>query len=96
VSIDRKTVLGVMKLARLDLEPGEIDAMGAQLDRIVGYVNTLSEVNTENVEPTAHAAVETAPLRVDAATPSLDRELASREAPHWVHDGFGVPLVIDN
>ena len=45
----------VALLARLQLTENELETMTDQLAQIVGYVDQLAEVNTEGVEPMAHA-----------------------------------------
>jgi aspartyl-tRNA(Asn)/glutamyl-tRNA(Gln) amidotransferase subunit C len=60
----------------------------------VGYVDQLGEVNTEGVEPMAHA-VETANVfRDDVVTESLPREEALANAPHHDERGYLVPAVL--
>jgi len=51
MSISQQDVQKVALLARLQLGSNEVSAMTEQLDRIVGYVELLSEVDTEGVEP---------------------------------------------
>ncbi len=51
--IDKKTVKHVAKLARIDLNDEEIKKFSQQLSKVFDHIETLSEVNTENVEPTS-------------------------------------------
>jgi aspartyl-tRNA(Asn)/glutamyl-tRNA(Gln) amidotransferase subunit C len=43
----------VAKLAKLNLTPDEVEKFKAQLSDILGYINKLNEVNTDDVEPTS-------------------------------------------
>lgn len=45
----------IAKLARLELPPAEKDAFTRQLSSILDYVGALGSVETEGVEPMAHA-----------------------------------------
>lgn len=45
----------VAALARLDLKESEIDQFVDQLSSILGFVDKLSEVDTEGVEPMSHS-----------------------------------------
>ncbi len=95
MAITRETVLHVAKLARLELEDEEIDRMQKDLDNILEYVNSLSELDTDAVSETTQVAVSAAPFRTDAVQPSLSHELALREAPRSAGGGFAVPAFVD-
>lgn len=81
-------------LARLQLTDAELAAMTEQLSQIVGYVDQLAEVNTDGVEPMAHAIEVTNVFRADAVAPSLPREEAFANAPHHDDRGYLVPAVL--
>ncbi len=68
--------------------------MTTQLGQIVEYVAQLSELDTTDVEPMAHAIELQNVFRDDAVRPSLDRADALGVAPH--HDGqcYLVPAVL--
>ena len=55
MSLTRADVEKVSLLGRLLLSAAELDTMTIQLTRVVGYVEQLSEVNTEGIQPMAHA-----------------------------------------
>lgn len=92
--LSRQDVEKVSLLARLELSPSELDTMTQQLGQIVGYVELLSELDTEGVEPMAHALDISNVFAPDAVRPSLDRAAALANAPH--HDGefYLVPAVL--
>ncbi len=84
----------VALLARLRLNPDELLAMTTELARVVAYVDELSEVDTEGIEPMAHAVEVVNVLRDDTLAPSLDREEALQNAPARNELGFLVPPVL--
>ena len=92
--ISRAEVEKVSSLARLRLSEKELDRMTSQMGDILGYVGLLSELDTENVEPMAHALDVANVFRDDIALPSLDRAAALANAPR--HDGecYMVPAVM--
>lgn len=94
MSFTRQDVEKVALLARLQWTPEELETLTGQLAQVVGYVEQLGELNTDGVEPMAHAVEVTNVFRADVATPSLPREQALANAPH--HDGtfFLVPAVL--
>ena len=93
--ITRDEVEKVAALARLSLDDEAAERMASELDQILEYAQTLSLVDTTDVEPTAHAIPLPTPLREDRASPPLDPELAVANAPE--HEGFAfvVPKVIE-
>jgi len=95
MAITRQDVLHVARLARLGLEPGEVDALAADLERIVGYVNELAAVDTEGVPPTTQVSGARAPLRADETALGLERSTALSEAPRTTDGAFAVPAFVD-
>jgi len=85
----------VAKLARLDLPEAELATMADQLNRILGYVDQLSSVNTDGVEPLAHPLPLSNVFREDIPVPSLPVDAALQNAPNRLADFFGVPAVFD-
>ena len=54
-TLTRQEVEKVSLLGRLRLTDAELDVMTEQLGQIVGYMALLAELDTERVEPMAHA-----------------------------------------
>ena len=55
MSLSRQEVEKISLLARLQLCADELERMTVQMGQIVAYVESLAELNTDNVEPMAHA-----------------------------------------
>jgi aspartyl-tRNA(Asn)/glutamyl-tRNA(Gln) amidotransferase subunit C len=89
--LDREQVLHVARLARLRLSDEEVDAMVAELPKILGHIETMEELDLEGVEPTSHVVQVENVLRPDEPRPSLPREKALEPAPDPRDGGFGVP-----
>ena len=83
-------------LARLSLSEEEIRHMARDMDQILDYVATLEELDTQGIEPTAHAIPLDTPVRVDEAVSGMDPELALGNAPQRAGTAFVVPKVIDD
>lgn len=94
MSLTRADVEKVSLLARLRLSDTELDAMTAQLGQVLGYVEQLAELNTDGVEPMAHALDVANVLVEDALRPSLAREAALANAPHRDEACYLVPAVL--
>lgn len=94
MALTRDDVEKVALLGRLRLTPDELDRMTAQLAAIVGYVDQLAELNTEDVEPMAHAVELNNVFRADELRPSLSRDDALSNAPHRDGECYLVPAVL--
>jgi aspartyl-tRNA(Asn)/glutamyl-tRNA(Gln) amidotransferase subunit C len=90
----------VAHLARLELTPAELETMTRQLSSIVAYVDQLRQVDTDAVEPLAHALATSNVFREDEPTPSLPVDEALANAPERRTNARGdqfyaVPAVLD-
>lgn len=94
MSLTRKEVEKVSLLARLQLTPDELDLMTVQMGQIVAYVESLAELNTDAVEPMAHALDVANVFADDALRPSLERAAALANAPHSDREFYLVPAVL--
>jgi aspartyl-tRNA(Asn)/glutamyl-tRNA(Gln) amidotransferase subunit C len=94
MGISRQDVEKVALLARLQLTATELVTMTDQLAQIVRYVDQLAEVDTEGVEPMAHAIELSNVFRPDQVTESLPRDAALANAPHHDERGYLVPAVL--
>jgi aspartyl-tRNA(Asn)/glutamyl-tRNA(Gln) amidotransferase subunit C len=94
MSLSRADVEKVALLARLRLSETELQIITAELAQIVGYVDQLAEVNTEGIEPMAHAIEISNVFRDDRVAPSLPCEEALANAPHHDSRGYLVPAVL--
>lgn len=94
MSLSREDVEKVSLLARLQLDDQELDTMTEQLGQIVGYIEQLNELDTENVQPMAHAVEMVNVLADDEVRPSLDREEVLANAPKRDDECYRVPAVL--
>jgi len=85
----------VARLARLKLADDEIAIFTRQLGQVLEYVDILREVDTESVEPMAHAAELRDVFRADELRPSLSREVALANSPKTDGQFFLVPQILD-
>lgn len=93
--ITRDDVLKAAELARLALTDEETELYTGQIQRILGYVEKLSELDTTGVEPTAYTAIENGAMREDIAVESLPRDEALAGAPVSERGCFKVPKIIE-
>lgn len=85
----------VAQLARLELEPEEIERYTGQLEAILEHAAQLDVLDVEGVEPTAHPFPLRNVLRADVARPGIDRDVVLAEAPEAEDGRFRVPRILD-
>ncbi len=94
MSLTRTDVEKVAALARLTLSESEAEAMTRDMGAILGYIDQLGEVATDDVEPMAHPIGLHTVLREDEVTETLPREAALGNAPRASGEGYLVPAVL--
>lgn len=93
--IKREDVLHVALLARLEIPEDAMETVTEQFNSILEYVDVLSKVNTEDIEPTAHVLPLKNVMRPDVTQVSLARELALANAPEAEDGYFRVPKIME-
>lgn len=82
------------RLAKLELTDEEQKSFQHQVGSILTFVEKLSELDTEGVEPMTSALDVENRFRDDAPAPSLSPEIATRTAPESSEGFFLVPPVL--
>lgn len=93
MALESREVAWVAHLARLELSDAELQTMTGQLSRIVDYVQQLQQVDTEGVDPLAHALEVSNVFRADEPAPSLPVDEALANAPKRRDAFYAVPAV---
>jgi aspartyl-tRNA(Asn)/glutamyl-tRNA(Gln) amidotransferase subunit C len=93
--ISRDDVLHVANLARLHLTDEEVDRMQVQLSKILEAIETLRDVDTSAVGPTASVIQLENVMREDVARPALSRDAALANAPLRDDPFLRVPTVLE-
>ena len=93
MAISDEQVRHVARLSRLALTDDEVERFRVQLSAILDAVGKVSELDLEEVEPTAHPLDVVNVLAEDAVAPSLTLEEALSNAPDAEDGFFGVPAV---
>ena len=94
MKIDKKLISDLAKLAKLNFNEKSSKAMQNDLKKIIGFVNKLSEIDTDNVDPLIYLSEEINVLRKDNATSNLSQQEALKNAPKKDSDYILVPKVI--
>jgi len=91
-----KDVEYVATLAQLTLDDAAKARMLEDMGKILGYIEKLNELNTDGVEPMMHVLDLANVYREDVVEPSLNHDLALKNAPNTDGEYFLVPRILDN
>ena len=80
-------------LARIGLEPGDVELYAEQLSGNLAHIDRLKELDTEAIPPTAQVVEVANTLRDDVPRPGLSQEEALANAPAAVDGFFRVPAI---
>jgi aspartyl-tRNA(Asn)/glutamyl-tRNA(Gln) amidotransferase subunit C len=95
MSVDTKQVRHIAKLARIAMSDGEVEALVPELNAIIGWVEQLSAVDTDGVEPLTAVIDQKLRLREDKVSDGNVRDAILANAPEAEHGFFAVPKVIE-
>ena len=95
MSVTVEDVKRVATLARLEFSAAEEERLTGELNRMLEYMEKLSELDTEHVEPTSHVVPITNAFRDDVAIQFPSREDLLASAPQQQDGYFKVPRIIE-
>ena len=95
MSVDAATVKRIGRLARIRVEEGEVEKYQGEINAILGFVEQLSEVNVDGVEPMTSVTPMTLRRRDDRVTDGGYPEKVVANAPLTEDNFFMVPKVIE-
>jgi aspartyl-tRNA(Asn)/glutamyl-tRNA(Gln) amidotransferase subunit C len=92
--LNREQVHKVALLARLELSPEEEEQYAGQMSSILDYFEQLSELDTDNVEPTTRAIDMSNITRTDTQSDYQNLDGIFAAAPDREEDFFKVPRIM--
>ena len=95
MKIDDKLISELARLAKLNFDKESPKDMQEDLNKIIGFVDKLSEIDTKNIEPLIYMSDEVNVLRKDDTIENISQEEALKNAPKKDSDYILVPKVID-
>ena len=96
MSLDKASVARVASLARIRVPDSDLEALGTELNKILHWVEQLSEVDTDGVEPMTSAVAAQAPfVRPDEVTDGARPDDILKNAPAGSLGFFTVPKVVE-
>ncbi|MDP2734066.1 MAG: Asp-tRNA(Asn)/Glu-tRNA(Gln) amidotransferase subunit GatC [Hoeflea sp.] len=95
MSVDLATVKRIAHLARIAVTDAEAARMESELNVILGFVEHLSEVNVDGVEPMTSVTPMAMKKREDVVTDGSKAEDIVANAPETADNFFLVPKVVE-
>ena len=95
MSIDAATVRRVAHLARIKEPEERLEPLARELSAILGWIEQLSEVDTDGVEPMTSVVAAKLPMREDVVTEGGDAGVVLSNAPSQADGFFVVPKVVE-
>jgi aspartyl-tRNA(Asn)/glutamyl-tRNA(Gln) amidotransferase subunit C len=95
MSIDKATVAKIARLARIHIAEEKQAALASELSNILGWVEQLGEVNTDDVAPMTSVVEVRLPEREDVITDGDCRDDILANAPDTDGSFFVVPKVVE-
>ena len=95
MSLDHDTVKRVGRLARLKVPDEKVEPLCQDLERILKFIDHLSEVSTDNVEPMVGAGIQKMPMREDLVNDGNYVADIIANAPEKAQNMFVVPKVVE-
>ncbi|MFA5410627.1 MAG: Asp-tRNA(Asn)/Glu-tRNA(Gln) amidotransferase subunit GatC [Candidatus Omnitrophota bacterium] len=95
MSIDKDTVKYTAHLARIELQPKELETLSGQLKDILGFIDKLKKIDVKSTSPTSHILPVNNVLRRDAPAESLPLKKTLENAPQKKESFFAVPKIIE-
>jgi aspartyl-tRNA(Asn)/glutamyl-tRNA(Gln) amidotransferase subunit C len=95
MSLDEATVARIARLARIEIEADQRASLAGELSGILGWIEQLAEVDTENVPPMTSVGEMTLKLRPDEVTDGDKADDVLANAPSSQDGHFVVPKVVE-
>jgi aspartyl-tRNA(Asn)/glutamyl-tRNA(Gln) amidotransferase subunit C len=95
MAVDKATVWQIAKLARIRVDEQQQEELTEELSNILGWVETLGELDTEGVEPMTSVVEVQHTLRKDAVADGGRQAEILLNAPEAKHGFFVVPKVVE-
>ena len=94
MEITNKLIQDIAALAKLEFDAKSAEQMKADLGKIISFIDKLSEIDTDGVEPLIYLSEEVSVLREDEIKAVVSQVEALKNAPEKDSDYFKVPTIL--
>jgi aspartyl-tRNA(Asn)/glutamyl-tRNA(Gln) amidotransferase subunit C len=95
MKINDDLVQHIAHLARLEFQGEDLKTIKGDMETIISFMDKLSELDTDEVEPLIFISDEVNVLREDVVEKTVTSEQALKNAPKKDSDYFRIPKVLD-
>ena len=95
MSLTKEDVQKVARLSSLDMSDEEMDRLAPELNNILGFIEKLGEVDTDNVEPLASPVDGIQPLREDIVNDGAMPDKVLANAPEKQQGFYVVKKIVE-
>jgi aspartyl-tRNA(Asn)/glutamyl-tRNA(Gln) amidotransferase subunit C len=95
MSVDSATITRVAHLARIAVDPAEVEKLGAEFNSMLGFVEQLADLDVTDVEPMTSVRPMSMKMRQDVVTDGGYPERIIANAPAAEEGFFVVPKVVE-
>ena len=95
MSVDAATVRRIAHLARIAVAEDEVEHLRGEINAMLAFVEQLSEVNVDGVEPMTSVTAIEMKKRPDVVTDGGNPEAILKNAPARQDNFFAVPKVVE-
>ena len=94
IKVTQDLIDNLSELSKLNFDQKQSQQIKFDLEKMLEFVNTISQIKTDNVEPLVYVNEETKLLRKDEVKDPLSQADALKNAPEKDSDYFKVPVVL--
>ena len=94
MEITNKLIQDIAALAKLEFDEKSAEQMKEDLEKITGFFDKLSEIDTDGIEPLIYLSEEVSVLREDEIKAVVSQVEALKNAPEKDSDYFKVPTIL--
>lgn len=95
MAVTKDEIRYIATLAKLHFDEDELEKFTSEMEQLIEFADTLGEIDTEGIAPTAHIQGIENVLRKDDKPVVFPTELALSNAPQKVSTCFAVPKVVE-
>lgn len=95
MEIKKEDIMHIAKLSMLNLSDEEIEKYAKNMQDIVGFANTINELDTDGIEEAAFISEASNVFRKDEVKESFNREELLKNAPSSNGEAYSLPSMME-
>ncbi len=95
MALENHEIENLFKLSKLEYDADIVQEFGEKLAQVLGYVDLLSEVNVDGVEPLMHPSELTLTMRTDVVDATAVGRKGIENSPAYVDGFIRVPKIVE-